>query len=359
MEISSNIKVSVIVPCYNVSKYIRRCLYCLKEQTLDSYEVICIDDGSTDDTLQKLNEYKFDNVKIYSFNNQGVSQARNEGIKVAVGEFLYFFDPDDYIVPETLKIIYNKAIETDSDCVQFNFQKVLENTNIKQKSGNGNKHTGIYEKNDILKVYVPRFIGFSASNISKYGTQLFFKNKEMCSVWRFLYKRSIIVDNNIFFSKKIHLGEDTLFNCEYFCYSKRICYIDDVLYTYYSKASGAMLSSLNNMNTLLKNKIGGVEERTRLQYLYKEKHNIDIFPLYAGSLFLSAIELSVKSSFSIKGIKILLKYISQQKVLQAIDIIPIKGNIKIKTLLLMYKLRFFKLSFLLIYIANKVGIKMQ
>lgn len=212
-------KISVIIPCYNVAKYIPRCMASLQAQTLKDFEVICIDDGSTDDTLDVLNRYKqWGGVKICSTKNQGVSQARNEGIKLARGEYLYFLDPDDFIEPNTLEIVYSKAVETGSDAVQFNFQVLKMPENMRYAGHNGNKPIGIYGKNAIIKEYLPRFIGYSEKDIQAFGTVDFHAQKEMGSVWRFLYKRSVIMEHGIQFPVDVHLNEDSLFNCRFFLF---------------------------------------------------------------------------------------------------------------------------------------------
>ena len=224
---------------------------------------------------------------------------------------------------------------------------------------NGNKKTGIYKKEDIIKTFLPRYIGYSIHNIKNYGQKSFYANKEMCSVWRFLYKRKIITDNNILFPINIQLGEDTLFNCHFFCYANKICYIKDVLYTYHVKKEGAMSKILNDIDLLYANKTASVIERNKLRLSYKSVHNIDIFPLYAGSLFLSTIELAVKSSNSMERINKFKKYTNLEDVRNAINSIPLKGNLKIKLLLLLLKTRLISTTYTSIFIANKLRIKLQ
>lgn len=330
---------------------------CLRAQTFKEFEVICVNDGSTDDTLAMLNKYKWGGVKVLSTKNQGVSQARNEGIKLAKGDYLYFFDPDDYIEPETLEIIYSKAVETDSDAVQFNFRLIKIPANIKCEGRNGNKKTGVYENENIIKEYLSRFIGYSASDIQLFGTGDFYAKKEMGTVWRFLFKRSVIINNDILFPADVRLNEDSLFNCRFFCFASRIYYIDNILYTYYSKDNGAMISSLKNFDVLFLNKLAAKNERMVLRNLYLEKWGIDIFPLFAGSLFLSALEIAVKSSYSLSNIKKFLEYVADKDVRNAISIIPFSGNLKIKALLLLFKMRCFIFVYLMIYFMNKIGMK--
>ena len=106
------VKVSVIIPCYNVEPYISDCLKSVCAQTLQEIEVICIDDGSTDGTLNILEEYRSQNNNLYiiSQKNQGSGIARNHGIDVATGEYLAFMDADDfYPAQDTLEKMYCTA----------------------------------------------------------------------------------------------------------------------------------------------------------------------------------------------------------------------------------------------------------
>lgn len=108
------IKTSVIVPCYNAETYLRECVESILSQTLRKIEVIFVDDGSTDCTLDILEEYqkKFDNIKLMRQENQGSGIARNQGIKVAEGEYIAFMDADDfYPAPTTLEKLYTTAVE--------------------------------------------------------------------------------------------------------------------------------------------------------------------------------------------------------------------------------------------------------
>lgn len=222
---------------------------------------------------------------------------------------------------------------------------------------NGDKQIGIYDEEAIIKEFLPRFIGYSANDVQAYGTKDFHARKEMGSVWRFLYKRSVIAEHGIQFSVDVRLNEDSLFNCCFFCFASRICYINDVLYAYYSKDEGAMFSILKNWDILFQNKLAVKHERMNLQKLYLEKHGIDVFPLFAGSLFLSVVEIAVKSNSFLKGIKAFLAYVKDRDVKKAVSVIPVKGSFKIKIVLCFLKMRCFFSLYSLIYLANKLGVK--
>lgn len=119
------IKVSVIVPVYNVEKYLRKCLDSLISQTLKDIEIICVDDGSTDSSLKILELYaaKSYQIKILRNNHEGVSAARNLGIKEAVGEYLGFVDSDDYVDKNFFERMYNAAKNNNCDIACAGFRR--------------------------------------------------------------------------------------------------------------------------------------------------------------------------------------------------------------------------------------------
>ena len=114
-------KISIIVPVYNVEKYLKECLDSLINQTLEDIEIICINDGSTDNSLAILEEYqkKDSRIKVFSQRNQGVSAARNLGIEKATGEYLTFLDSDDRLELNTCEILYKETIAKNSDFLFF------------------------------------------------------------------------------------------------------------------------------------------------------------------------------------------------------------------------------------------------
>ncbi len=100
--------ISIIVPCYNVEKYVEKCIDSILSNTYQDFECILIDDCSTDATLEKIEQYQYDpRIRIIKkANNQGQSAARNDGIAAANGEFLFFIDADDWISSDCLQYIY-------------------------------------------------------------------------------------------------------------------------------------------------------------------------------------------------------------------------------------------------------------
>ena len=130
-----NIKVSVILPVYNGEKYIKKCMKSLIDQTLKEIEIICVDDGSVDGTLEALKEYEnLDNVTVITQENAGAGAARNKGISYAKGEYLSFLDADDIFEKDMLEVAYNKAVEDKADMVVFNSDQYYEETQEYKKA---------------------------------------------------------------------------------------------------------------------------------------------------------------------------------------------------------------------------------
>ena len=116
------VKVSVIVPVYNNEEYLDKCLSSLTEQSLDDIEIICVNDGSSDSSLDILNRYeqKDNRIVVLSQENQGAGASRNNGIDIANGEYISFVDADDWLEENALKKLYENAVRNNSDVVLFN-----------------------------------------------------------------------------------------------------------------------------------------------------------------------------------------------------------------------------------------------
>ena len=127
-----SIKISIIVPVYNVEKYLERCIISILNQRFYDFELILVNDGSTDRSLDICNEYeKIDNrIKVINKENGGLSSARNAGIEVAKGEYIAFVDSDDYINRNMYQVLYDNIIKADADISISNFEYVDENDDV-------------------------------------------------------------------------------------------------------------------------------------------------------------------------------------------------------------------------------------
>lgn len=213
-------KVSVIVPVYNVEKYLNRCLNSLVKQTLKDIEIIVVNDGSPDNSSDIILKYvkKYKNVVYYNKENGGLSDARNFGIEHANGEYIAFVDSDDYVDKDMLKKLYNKASSSNFDIVCCNFDYVDDNGNF-IKYGNSkviNDLNGDSIRRCMLDIYP--------------------------TAWNKLYKKELF-ENGIRFKKGVWY-EDVEFLYRLFPYVKSIGTINDSLY-HYVQREGAITKTFD------------------------------------------------------------------------------------------------------------------
>ncbi|MFI3288620.1 MAG: glycosyltransferase family 2 protein [Rikenellaceae bacterium] len=191
--------ISVIIPLYNAAKTLDRCIESALNQSYPDFELLCIDDGSRDETLQLLREYevKDSRVRVFTKENGGVSSARNIGIKEAKGEFITFLDADDWVERDWLRdyidnyqgedLLFQNAIWEKSDGSQF-----LRSITIDRANSCADKILYLYD--------------YSTINY----------------VWATIFRRSIIIDNNILFNTEIKYNEDCEFVLHYCSFIKDI-----------------------------------------------------------------------------------------------------------------------------------------
>ena len=140
-------KVSIIIPCYNQGKYVAEAINSALRQTFKDIEIVCVNDGSTDNSLGVLNEINDSRIRIINQNNHGVSYSRNMGIKSSLGKYIFFIDADDWIHSKTIEDLVNIAVCNNVDIVKCNFCRENENKMVKNDISNLNN---ICKKN-ILK----------------------------------------------------------------------------------------------------------------------------------------------------------------------------------------------------------------
>jgi len=240
--INNKPKVSIIVPVYNVENYLARCLDSLINQSFNDIEIICINDGSTDRSLDILKEYeiKDSRVKIIDKENSGVSNCRNKGINLVNGEYIVFVDSDDWINIDMLKTMYNKATENNSDIVMCSYMREFIN-HSKEKVFDLPKEV-VYEKEEIKNKLHRKLFGPIDSELG---------NPEgldaLGTIWAKLYRTSIIKDNNIEFIdlKEIGSNEDSLFNIFAFKYINKITFINKPFYHYWRGNPNSLTSRYN------------------------------------------------------------------------------------------------------------------
>lgn len=215
-------KISVILPVYNVAEYLSHCLDSILNNTYKSLEIICVNDGSTDHSLKILNEYAGldDRVVVISQENKGQGEARNTGLKAATGDYISFIDPDDWITENAYEIIVEEIKRSNPDILQFRYKRYIEALQSYTESGLERK----YKKRYHLDIEHGEFYGFNDFDKKDF---LNFKGSSCNKV----YKREFLIANNIYFLPHKR-GEDTLFIITCLLFTDKIYLLHKSLYFY-------------------------------------------------------------------------------------------------------------------------------
>lgn len=221
---SSNPEISIIIPIYNVQDYLERCLESVKNQTLQNWEAICINDGSTDNSLQILQQFAEQDKRfnVISQKNCGLSPTRNTGLNLATGKYIMYLDSDDFIHPQCMELALKAITDTGSDICQFNFISVKADEKISFN------HYGTLPKIEKTSEMLLKTI----SN----------KVKKSVVVWDKIYKADIA--KKIKF-KNVNSGEDVLYTFEILDFVKSYCRMPLNL-IYYVQRPSSITHKLNS-----------------------------------------------------------------------------------------------------------------
>lgn len=220
-------KVSIIIPVYNVEKYLDKCIESAIRQTLQDIEIILVDDGSPDNCPKLCDEYaKADScIKVIHKKNEGLGFARNSGLEIATGEYVTFLDSDDFVDLEAYEELYNIAKENSLDIIRFECNRFINENNYRIGSRYKDKveiHTGT----DILREIA---LNIFAPSVYSPKESLRF-NGSSCFA---LFRREIITNNKIVFpSEREILGEDYIFCFKFMLFANRFGFIDRTYYHY-------------------------------------------------------------------------------------------------------------------------------
>lgn len=214
-------KFSIIVPVYNVEKYLPRCLDSVLDQEFDDYEIIAVDDESPDNSIDILNEYqkKTEKLKIIRQKNKGLGGARNTGIKEAAGEYLIFLDSDDYISPKMLSSLNEYLKKEDLDILAFDCERVTESGQTIEKVS--------------VKDYQDQYTSLNAKQY------LLFEPTSCVKT----YRRTLYTEHRIEFPEKLWY-EDLATTLKLSAYATKIGYLKEVFY-YYVQQPNSITHSTN------------------------------------------------------------------------------------------------------------------
>ena len=223
--------ISIVIPIYNVEKYLRKCLDSVYSLNLDNKEVVLVNDGSIDTSINILNEFKNkypNKTKLITQKNQGLSEARNIGIKNSNGKYILFIDSDDFIIPTETEEFINFGLDKKVDILIGNYREYYNENYIVQKS----------------------FYNLD-KNLEKEGI-FFIENgvKNKCfrfAVWQNIYRKNFLLENNLFFKKGL-LHEDSLFTPEAFFYAKKVRCFNKKFYFYRKNNLESIIHTVNKKN---------------------------------------------------------------------------------------------------------------
>lgn len=240
--------ISIIIPVYNVEKYLSRCLDSILSQTFTNFEVVLVDDGSTDSSGDICDEYeRCDNrIKVHHKKNGGVSSARNMGLDNAVGEWITFVDADDWVDRDIYNRLYNAALQSQAEIVLCDFYLYYNKDRIElcKAISTDNK------KDDIIRNYI---LSFTA-------------------LWNMLVHRSLYDKTHLRIPQYLSNCEDFWISIRLFYYAKKIFTLHVPLYFY----------NRENVNSILNNPNKGIYRSEYLSYLdtisfFKKENVLDLY----------------------------------------------------------------------------------
>lgn len=249
------LNVSIIIAAYNIEEYIARCINSITNQTLQNIEIIVVNDGSNDNTLNEIRNLAFNDkrIKIIDKKNEGSMEARKSGMEIANGKYILFVDGDDWLELNALELLYNNAENNNSDIVIYNAYRSDDNKKIK---------LDIF-KRDLNKDCIKN---------------LFLENIYPC-IWSKFLKLDYIKKNNIEFVSDISYAEDVATSASLFMYNPTISYVNKYLYNYYQR-NNSITNTINNKVLEISDAMNFINRKLKENNLYdkyKEEYEYMIY----------------------------------------------------------------------------------
>lgn len=214
--------VTVIVPVYNVEKYIKECVDSIINQTYKNIEIILVDDGSKDKSGSICNDYKVldSRIKVIHKENEGLGYARNSGLKIAKGKYVTFIDSDDKVEVELIENLLNGIHKSNCDTCIGGFKRISDDGVVFFEE---RYDVAIYSGSDVYDRLFARMLGSAPDK----------RDAIRMSVWNVMYSMDIIHEYNVTFpSERKFISEDIIWDSEYYKYAKRVNLINSTAYNY-------------------------------------------------------------------------------------------------------------------------------
>lgn len=302
-------KLSIIVPIYNVAPYLRKCIDSLLMQDILDYEIILVDDGSLDNCPQICDEYAatHSNINVIHQKNAGLSAARNSGITIAKGEYIWFVDSDDYVEPNVLNALMEQIERDNLDVLRFSYQ------NVKESGETFVPYEG-------MKMDYNNFSDFPVDGVT-------FLNKRMwiqCYAWQFVVKKNILKQEQ--FTPNIYF-EDIDWTPRMLLRANRVASTDSFVYYYlWREGSITLTGNTEKLRKQLHDKLMIIE---KLKFLRESVKNCQWFDTMISSLVLGVTHIVATILYDER-----MEYIKQIKNLEVLPLttfhIPEKAKKKIR-----------------------------
>ena len=213
-----SVAISVLVPVYNVEKTLDRCIQSILNQTFKDFEIILVDDGSTDGSGKLCDDYaeKYDNIRVIHKENEGLGPTRKAGIKAAKGEIVYHCDSDDWLKEELLEKVYNAITQTNSDVAVFGYDIFTE------------------KNNEIMPydtICVDDMVLSDGESVKAFFAEQYFNSFVVLSACNRMYRRSFLVENELFFPA-LRRSQDVAYSLLLFDHVDKLVTIKEAFYCY-------------------------------------------------------------------------------------------------------------------------------
>lgn len=353
-------KVSFIIPAYNIEKYIGKCLDSILKQTFQDFEIVVVNDGSSDGTGKVLDEYaqKDSRIKVLHKKNEGVSAARNDGVKMASGKYILFWDGDDFAEDYTCEELVNIMETKGVDSVVYGYYRYKDGAVFETCLPYFDKE--FYEGGEILDKMVPQFVGLSYDKINAWlrgeDKALYVENP---ALWRIMVSRDIIVDNDLKFDTRLKVGEDTCFISEYLSCAKKV-YVQQKCYYYLvTRETSTIFVYEKKAMQKLQGKVNLLDGRADLTARIKQRTGKDITDTWAGIAIMSAIQIGFMMAGKVSGYSMHQRYqaykgyVADPRVQKLVKDFPLgkAGGVK-RIPFLMLKMKCYWLLFIAICMLN-------
>ena len=233
--------VSIIIPVYNADLYLEKCLKSVVSQSYQNLQILCVDDGSKDSSLEILNQYaeKDGRIIVIHKENEGVSVARNIALERVSGDYIMFVDGDDWIDTDTIETAVAVIKKNDVDVVMWSYVRELEKESAKKVIFDSDVY---YDKAAVKEKLYRRMVGLYGEETSKPENA-----DALCTVWGKLYKKDLIIDNEVKFYDIREIGtyEDGIFNLSVFSKVNSAVFINRCMYHYRRNNDSSLTSSYN------------------------------------------------------------------------------------------------------------------